>query len=132
VTGRQPTITAVLGRALAQIATRPPAQRALVDQNTATLRARLAGAGLAVTPATVAAFAAGVAELEFQAARASGVRAAAASLLHAAAQLATPTACPGCVAELDRALADTQAGPPTGPDGQPGPGGQRPRGGGVW
>jgi hypothetical protein len=117
VTG-QPTITTLLGRALVEIATRPPAQRALVDQNSEVLRARLARAELAVTPATVAAFAAGVAELEFQAARASGVRAAAASLLHAAAQLAAPSACPGCVAALDHALADAAS-----PDGPPGPGG---------
>jgi hypothetical protein len=126
VTAGQPTITALLGRALAQIATRPPAQRALIDQNTAILRTRLAGAGLAVTPATVAAFAAGVAELEFQAARASGVRAAAASLLHAAAQLAAPSVCPGCVAALDHALADP-ADPPAGADGPPGS-----RGGATW
>jgi hypothetical protein len=120
VTAGQPAIAALLGRALAQIASRPPAQRALIDQNTATLRTRLAGAGLAVTPATVAAFAAGVAELEFQAARASGVRAAAASLLHAAAQLATPSVCPGCVAALDHALTGP-ASPPAGPGGQPNP-----------
>jgi hypothetical protein len=125
VTG-QPTITALLGRALAEVAARPPAQRALIDQNTATLRARLAGVGLAVTPATVAAFVAGVAELEFQAARASGVRAAAASLLHAAAQLAAPLVCPGCVAALDHALADS-ADPPAGADRPPGS-----RGGGTW
>jgi hypothetical protein len=112
VTAGQPTITALLGRALAQIATRPPGQRAVIDQNTAILRTRLAGAGLAVTPATVAAFAAGVAELEFQAARTSGVRAAAASLLHAAAQLAAPSACPGCVAALDHALAAPRGDPP--------------------
>jgi hypothetical protein len=112
VTGGQPTITALLGRALVEIARRPPAQRALIDQNTTTLRTRLAGAGLAVTPATVAAFAAGVAELEFQAAHASGVRAAAASLLHAAAQLAAPSVCPGCVAALDHALADPHGDPP--------------------
>jgi hypothetical protein len=116
MTAGQPTITALLGRALAQIATRPPGQRAVIDQNTATLRTRLALVGLAVTPATVTAFAAGVAELEFQAARTSGVRAAAASLLHAAAQLAAPLACPGCVADLDRALADA-----AGPGGQPNP-----------
>jgi hypothetical protein len=122
VTAPQPGIGPVLERALAELASRPPAQRALVDQNSEVLRARLARAGLAVTPATLAAFAAGVAELEFQATRASGVGGAAASLLHAAAQLAVPPVCPGCVADLDRALADPQAGP----------GGQRPRGGGVW
>jgi hypothetical protein len=121
MTAGQPTITALLGRALAEIATRPPAQRALIDQNTATLRTRLAEAGLAVTPATVAAFAAGVAELEFQAARASGVQGAAASLLHAAAQLAAPSVCPGCVAALDHALAGPDADPPGGPGVRPGP-----------
>jgi hypothetical protein len=115
MTGDQP-ITALLGRALVEIATRPPGQRALIDQNTATLRTRLAGAGLAVTPATVAAFAAGVAELEVQAARPSGVRAAAASLLHAAAQLAAPSVCPGCVAALDHALTNPHGDPP-GPGG---------------
>jgi hypothetical protein len=115
MTAGQPPITALLGQALVEIATRPPGQRAVIDQNTATLRTRLAGAGLAVTPATVAAFAAGVAELEFQAARASGVRAAAASLLHAAAQLAVPSVCPGCVAALDHALADPAR--PPGPQG---------------
>jgi hypothetical protein len=125
MTAGQPPITVLLGRALVEIATRPPGQRALIDQNTATLRARLAGAGLAVTPATVAAFAAGVAELEFQAARASGVSAAAASLLHAAAQLAAPAVCPGCVAALDHALTDP-ADPPADPAGPP-----RSRGGGT-
>jgi hypothetical protein len=121
VTAHPPTITALLGQALAEIATRPPAQRALIDQNTATLRARLDRAGLAVTPATVAAFAAGVAELEFQAARTSGVRAAAASLLHAAAQLTAPAVCPGCVAALDHALAGAGADPSGGPGSRPGP-----------
>jgi hypothetical protein len=125
VTAPQPGIGPVLARALAELASRPPAQRALVDQNSEVLRARLARAGLPLTPATLAAFAAGVAELEFQAARASGIQGAAASLLHAAAQLAAPPVCPGCVAELDQALTN----PPAGPGAQHGPGGQRPRGG---
>jgi hypothetical protein len=131
VTTPQPAIGRVLARALAELASRPPAQRALVDQNSEVLRVRLARAGVPVTPATLAAFAAGVVELEFQAARASGVQGAAASLLHAAAQLAAPPVCPGCVGELARALADPQAGPPTGPGAQPGSGGRRPRGGGA-
>jgi hypothetical protein len=118
VTAPQPGIGRVLGRALAELATCPPAQRALVDQNSEVLRARLARAGVPVTPATLAAFVAGVAELAFQAAHASGVGGAAASLLHAAAQLAVPPVCPGCVADLDRALAD--AGPAR-PDARPGP-----------
>jgi len=121
VTARQPTAAEALGRALAQVAARPPAERALIDQNTEVLRARLTGAGIPVTPGAVVAFAAGVTELAYQAERTSGVGGAAVSLLHAAAQLAQPTACPGCVADLDRAL--------TGPD----PGAEpSPRGGGVW
>jgi hypothetical protein len=131
MTDPQPGIGPVLARALAELAGRPPAQRALVDQNSEVLRARLARVGLAVTPATLAAFAAGVAELEFQAARASGIRGAAANLLHAAAQLAAPLVCPGCVGELARALTDPQAGSRPRPDTQPGPGGQRPLGGGA-
>ena len=70
----------------------------------------------------MAAFAAGVSELAFQAAHTSGVHGAAASLLHAAAQLAQPAVCPGCVAALDRTLTDAAAGP----DAPPGP-----QGGGV-
>ncbi len=117
MTARQPGIEAVLGRALAQLAARPPGARAVVDQNTEVLRARLARAGVPVTPAAVAAFAAGVAELDFQAA---------ASLLHAAAQLAAPSASPGCVTDLDRAL----AGPGSDQPAVPGPGGELgPRGG---
>jgi hypothetical protein len=121
VTAPPPGLGPVLGRALAELAGRPPGQRALVDQNSEVLRARLTRVGLAVTPATLAAFAAGVVELEFQAARASGVRGAAASLLHAAAQLATRPACPDCVADLARALADVGAGRPQRPDARPGP-----------
>ena len=123
MTARQPGIGQVLGRARAETAGRPPGERALVDQNTEVLRARLARAGVPVTPAAVAAFAAGVAELDFQAARASGTRGAAASLLHAAAQLAAPSACPGCVADLDRALAGPGGDQPAvpGPDGELGP-----------
>jgi hypothetical protein len=125
VTAPQPGIGPLLGRALAELAGRPPAQRALIDQNSEVLRARLARAGVPLTPATLAAFAAGVVELEFQAARASGVGGAAASLLHAAAQLAVPPVCPGCVADLDRAPAD--AGPAR-PDARPGPAGGGVRG----
>ena len=120
-TPRPPRIGALLGRALAETAARPPGERALVDQNAEVLRARLARAGVPVTPGAVAAFAAGVAELAYQAERASGARGAAASLLHAAAQLAAPAACPGCVAALDRALAGPEANPPAGPDGELGP-----------
>jgi hypothetical protein len=119
VTGRQPTAAEALGRALAQLTARPPAERALIDQNTEVLRERLAGAGIPVTPRAVVAFAAGVTELAFQAEQTSGVRDAAASLLHAAAQLAAPAVCPGCVADLDRAL--TGGDPPAGPGAQPGP-----------
>ncbi len=122
-TPRSPGIAAVLDRALAQIATRPPGERALVDQNTEVLRTRLARVGIPVTPGAVAAFAAGVTELASRAERASGVRGAAASLLHAAAQLAAPAACPACVATLDHALAHPD--PSTGPgwqDGQRGGG----------
>jgi len=114
VTPRQPTAAQALGRALAQVAARPPAERALIDQNTEVLRERLAGAGIPLTPGAVAAFAAGVTELAFQAERTSGVGGAAVSLLHAAAQLAAPAVCPGCVAELDRAL--TGGDPPGDPD----------------
>jgi hypothetical protein len=121
VTARQPGIGPVLERALAELAGRPPAQRALVDQNSEVLRARLTRTGVPVTPATLAAFAAGVAELEFQAAHTSGIRGAAASLLHAAAQLATPPACPGCVTDLARALADAGAAWPPRPGTRPGP-----------
>ncbi len=120
----RPGIAGVLDQALAQVAARAPGERALVDQNTEVLRTRLARAGIPVTPGTVAAFAAGVAELASRAERASGVRGAAASLLHAAAQLAAPAACPACVAALDHALTD--AGPPTSP-GEP----TGPRGGGA-
>jgi hypothetical protein len=122
---RQPRIGAVLDRALAELAARPPAERALIDQNTEVLRARLAGAGIPVTPGTVAAFAAGVTELAFQAERTSGLRGAAASLLHAAAQLAVPAVCPACVTDLDRALTGPGGDPPAspGPDGELGPGG---------
>jgi hypothetical protein len=126
VTARQPTAAEALGRALAQLAARPPAERALIDQNTEVLRERLAGAGLPVTPGAVVAFAAGVTELVFQAAHTSGVHGAAASLLHAAAQLAAPAACPGCVADLDHALTGPDAAPPAGPGARPGP-----RGGGA-
>ncbi len=121
-TPRPPSIGHVLDRARAELAARPPGQRALVDQNTEVLRTRLARAGVPLTPAAVAVFAAGVAELGFQAARTFGIRGAAASLLHAAAQLAAPAACPGCVAALDRTLTDAAAGP----DAPPGP-----QGGGV-
>jgi hypothetical protein len=115
VTASQPTAAEALGRALAQLVARPPAERALIDQNTEVLRARLAGAGLPVTPEAVAAFAAGVTELAFQAAHTSGMRGAAASLLHAAAQLAAPAVCPGCVADPDRALTGPAGDPPAGP-----------------
>jgi len=124
VSPRQPTAAALLGRALAQLTARPPAERALIDQNTEVLRARLTGAGIPVTPEAVAAFAAGVSELAFQAEWTSGVGGAAASLLHAAAQLTAPSACPGCVADLDRALTDGD--PPAGPGAHP-----EPRGGGA-
>jgi len=125
-TPRPPRIGALLGRARAETAARPPGERALVDQNAEVLRARLARAGVPATPAAVAAFAAGVAELAYQAERASGARGAAASLLHAAAQLAAPSACPGCVTDLDRAL----AGPGSDQPAVPGPGGELgPRGG---
>jgi hypothetical protein len=66
-------VAELLDGALAQVTTHPAGQRALIDQHPATLRARLAGTGLPVDPGTVAAFAAGVAELDDQAARASGV-----------------------------------------------------------
>ena len=126
MTARQPGIGQVLDRVLAELAARPPGERALVDQNTEVLRARLARAGVPATPAANAATAAGVVELDFQAERTSGVRGAAASLLHAAAQLAASAACPGCVAALDRALAGPEVNPPAGPGGELGP-----RGGAV-
>jgi hypothetical protein len=117
----------LLAEALDRIRMLPPGRRALVDQHTAILRARLTRAGLLVTPLTVAGFLAGFTELDYQAARTSGVRAAAVSLRHAAAQLLLPGVCPGCVADLDRALAASDA---TSPRLREAPG-HRPRAGGA-
>jgi hypothetical protein len=120
-------VATLLTEALDRVGGFPPGRRAPVDQNTAILRARLARAGLPITPLTVAAFLAGVAELHYKAAHTTRVRSAAVSLRPAAAQLLLPGACPGCVADLDHALTTPRPNLPGAWDVE----GRSPRGGGI-
>jgi hypothetical protein len=112
VSAKLPPVAWLLNPARAEVAALPPGSRAVVDQNAAYLRHRLAVLGLPADADALAAFALGAVEVAVHAHQTGNPAATVArDLVRSAAQLAAPLADPGRVAALQHALSEPERWP---------------------